>query len=195
MSLATPGCGEVWYRAWMGFKRPRVRISALGPNKVDSFDTRVSETINLFLFAKMLATQGFLVLWFYGIVSLWVSGWDFSPLWMPSFCIDNSHAETFLWGIVSAWLQKFHCDRGSFRVNKRIFYATWPVNVPTDFDTKRKSPLRHKSAEKSLKSRASEVNCWLRKPFFRWFDRSALPFKRSAATWHRSLAVYGFWNN
>ena len=58
----------------MGFKRPRVRISALGPNKVDSFDTRVSETINLFLFAKMLATQGFLVLWFYGIVSLWVSG-------------------------------------------------------------------------------------------------------------------------
>ena len=66
-------------------------------NKVDSFDTRVSETINLFLFAKMLAAQGFLVLWFYGIVSLWVSGWgDFSPLWMPSFCIDNSHAETFL---------------------------------------------------------------------------------------------------
>ena len=27
------GCGEVWYRAWMGFKRPWVRISALGPNK------------------------------------------------------------------------------------------------------------------------------------------------------------------
>ena len=25
------GCGEVWYRAWMGFKRPRVRISTLGP--------------------------------------------------------------------------------------------------------------------------------------------------------------------
>ena len=27
------GCGEVWYRAWMGFKRPRVRISTLGPKK------------------------------------------------------------------------------------------------------------------------------------------------------------------
>ena len=31
------------------------------------------------------------------------------------------------------------------------------INVTTDFDTK--SPLRHKSAEKGLKSRASEVNC------------------------------------
>ena len=27
------GCGEVWYRAWMGFKRPWVRISTLGPRK------------------------------------------------------------------------------------------------------------------------------------------------------------------
>ena len=27
------GCGEVWYRAWMGFKRPWVRISALGPKQ------------------------------------------------------------------------------------------------------------------------------------------------------------------
>ena len=29
------GCGEVWYRAWMGFKRPRVRISTLGPKKAE----------------------------------------------------------------------------------------------------------------------------------------------------------------
>ena len=31
---------------------PRVRVSPLGPNKVDSFDTSGIETINLFLFAK-----------------------------------------------------------------------------------------------------------------------------------------------
>ena len=30
------GCGEVWYRAWMGFKRPLVRIQSLGP-KNDKF--------------------------------------------------------------------------------------------------------------------------------------------------------------
>ena len=27
------GCGEVWYRAWFGSKRPRVRIPTLRPNK------------------------------------------------------------------------------------------------------------------------------------------------------------------
>ena len=54
----------------MGFKRPRVRISALGPNKVDSFDTKVFETINLFLFAKILAAQGFSAKRYFGIVSL-----------------------------------------------------------------------------------------------------------------------------
>ena len=26
------GCGEVWYRAWFGSKRPRVRIPTLRPN-------------------------------------------------------------------------------------------------------------------------------------------------------------------
>ena len=51
-----------------------VRVRPPAPNKVDSFDTRVSETVNLVLFVKMLVAQGFLVLWFYGIVSLWVSG-------------------------------------------------------------------------------------------------------------------------
>ncbi len=27
------GCGEVWYRAWFGSKRPRVRIPTLRPDK------------------------------------------------------------------------------------------------------------------------------------------------------------------
>ena len=27
------GCGEVWYRAWFGSKRPRVRIPTLRPTK------------------------------------------------------------------------------------------------------------------------------------------------------------------
>ena len=35
--LRKSGCGEVWYRAWMGFKRPRVRISTLGPNRCGWF--------------------------------------------------------------------------------------------------------------------------------------------------------------
>ena len=34
------------------------RVSPLGPNKFDSFDTRVSETIELFLLPKILAGQG-----------------------------------------------------------------------------------------------------------------------------------------
>ena len=80
------------------------------PNKVDSFDTRVSETINLFLFAKMLAAQGFSAKRHFGIVSLWALCRCFAPLQLSILC-------------------------------------------------QRQSPLRHKSAEKGLKSRASEVNC------------------------------------
>ena len=57
------GYGEVWYRAWFGSKRPRVRIPILRPYKVDSFDTRVSETINLILFVLILDLQGFSALW------------------------------------------------------------------------------------------------------------------------------------
>ena len=30
--LTASGCGEVWYRAWFGSKRPRVRIPALRPS-------------------------------------------------------------------------------------------------------------------------------------------------------------------
>lgn len=39
-------------------------------NKVDSFDTKVFETINLFLFAKILAAQDFSAKRHFGIVSL-----------------------------------------------------------------------------------------------------------------------------
>ena len=52
-----------------------------------------------------------------------------------------------------------------------ISASTGRVNVPANFDTKRKSPLRHKSAEKGLKSRASEVKYWLRKPIFTLWNR------------------------
>ena len=31
------GCGEVWYRAWFGTKRPRVRIPTLRPNPAEIF--------------------------------------------------------------------------------------------------------------------------------------------------------------
>ena len=80
------------------------------PNKVDSFDTRVSETINLFLFAPIPVAQGFSDLCISEKVSLWVFGCGFSPLWMPSFCIDSNHAETFLRGIVSLSQEKFQSN-------------------------------------------------------------------------------------
>ncbi|MCZ9312269.1 MAG: hypothetical protein O0V67_02745, partial [Methanocorpusculum sp.] len=48
-----------------------VQVTSLGPNKVDSFDTIGIETINLFLFAKMLVAQGFSAYHHFGIVSLW----------------------------------------------------------------------------------------------------------------------------
>ena len=30
-NIETSGCGEAWYRAWFGSKRPRVRIPTLRP--------------------------------------------------------------------------------------------------------------------------------------------------------------------
>ena len=42
-----------------GFKMPGVRISPLGPNKSDNFDTIGIETIRLILFLKMPMAQGF----------------------------------------------------------------------------------------------------------------------------------------
>lgn len=40
-------------------KSVQVRVLLPAPNKVDSFDTKVFETINLFLFAKILADKAF----------------------------------------------------------------------------------------------------------------------------------------
>ena len=53
----------------MGF-RTGVRLPSAPPNKVDNFDTIGIETINLFLFAKMLVAQGFSAYHHFGIVSL-----------------------------------------------------------------------------------------------------------------------------
>ena len=43
-----------------------VQVPPSAPNKFDSFDTRVSETIELFLLPKILAGQGFSVFPFWG---------------------------------------------------------------------------------------------------------------------------------
>ena len=65
----------------LGSSVPDVQVQVLSPapNKVDSFDTRVSETINLFLFAKMLMAQGFSEKRHFGIVSLCALCSCFSP--------------------------------------------------------------------------------------------------------------------
>ena len=46
------GCGEVWYRAWFGTKRPRVQIPTLRPKKHDRLDSNGIQTTVLLLFAK-----------------------------------------------------------------------------------------------------------------------------------------------
>ena len=80
---------------WMGF-RTGVRLPSPPPNKVDSFDTIGIETINLFLFAKMLVAQGFSAYHHFGIVSLWDLCRCFPLLKQPFMCQTQSHAETFL---------------------------------------------------------------------------------------------------
>lgn len=55
-------------------------------NKVDSFDTKVFETINLFLFAKILAAQGFSAKRHFGIVSL-------CALWITLLETATIHAD------------------------------------------------------------------------------------------------------
>ena len=55
-------------------------------NKVDSFDTKVFETINLFLFAKILAAQGFSAKRHFGIVSL-------CDLWITLLETATVHAD------------------------------------------------------------------------------------------------------
>ena len=55
-------------------------------NKVDSFDTKVFETINLFLFAKILAAQGFSAKRHFRIVSL-------CALWITLLETATVHAD------------------------------------------------------------------------------------------------------
>ena len=91
-------------------KSVQVRVLLPAPNKVDSFDTKVFETINLFLFAKMLAAQGFLVLWFYGIVSLCCRQHDFYRCRRGNFDPCSTHDETIP-------REKFHCGGNSIIVS------------------------------------------------------------------------------
>ena len=60
--------------------RTGVQLPSPPPNKVDNFDTTGIETINLFLFAKMLVAQGFSAHRYAGIVSLWTLGKSFIVL-------------------------------------------------------------------------------------------------------------------
>ena len=53
------------------------------PNKVDRFDTRVSETIDLFLFAKTPVAQGFSDPRLFGLVSLWAEIGCFHDAGLP----------------------------------------------------------------------------------------------------------------
>ena len=71
----------LWKDFWTG-----VQLPSPPPNKVDSFDTRVSETINLILFAKMLAAQGFSAKRHFGIVSL-------CALWITLLETATVHAD------------------------------------------------------------------------------------------------------
>ena len=82
----------------------RVRFPLPAPQKVDSFDTIGIETINLFLFVKMLVEQGFLAYRHFGIVSLWTLGRSFIAILPPFLCQTQNHADIFLRGIVSAWI-------------------------------------------------------------------------------------------
>jgi hypothetical protein len=68
---------------FFGTQRLWVQIPSSRPNKVDSFDTRVSETINLFLFAKMLVLQGFSRFLFFELVSLRMNKHLFSGCGRP----------------------------------------------------------------------------------------------------------------
>lgn len=73
----------------MGFRflweTVQVQVLLSAPNKHDGFDTKVSETIVLFLFAKMPAAQGFSSLPLYEFVSVWVFGGVLTRLWTPIF--------------------------------------------------------------------------------------------------------------
>ena len=70
-------------------------LDCLGaPNKFDSFDTRVSETIELFLLPKILAGQGFSAFSFLVLVSLWSVNKGFHSCKRLFWEHISNHAET-----------------------------------------------------------------------------------------------------
>ena len=75
-------------------EHPQVRILSGIPKKFDSFDTRVSETIELFLLPKILAEQGGSDFSILGLVSLWVCVEVFMPVFALVFCQNSNHAKT-----------------------------------------------------------------------------------------------------
>ena len=71
-----------------------VRVRSPAPNKFDSFDTRVSETIELFLLPKILAGQGFSAFSFLVLVSLWSVNKGFHSCKRLFWEHISNHAET-----------------------------------------------------------------------------------------------------
>ena len=71
-------------------------------NKFDSFNTRVSETIGLFLLPKILAGQGFSAFSILGLVSLWSVGTELHTAKQVLLRHKTNHAETLLPRKVSA---------------------------------------------------------------------------------------------
>ena len=71
-----------------------VRVPPPAPNKFDSFDTRVSETIELFLLPKILAGQGFSAFSILGLVSLWSVGAEINTAKQVLLRHKTNHAET-----------------------------------------------------------------------------------------------------
>ena len=80
----------------------RVQVPPRAPNKFYSFDTRVSETIELFLLPKILAGQGFSAFSILGLVSLWSVGAEINTAKQVLLRHKTNHAETLLPRKVSA---------------------------------------------------------------------------------------------
>ena len=72
----------------------QVRVLSSAPNKFDSFDTRVSETIELFLLPKILGVQGFSAFPILGLVSLWAVGAEINTAKQVLLRHKTNHAET-----------------------------------------------------------------------------------------------------
>ena len=82
----------------------QVQVLSPAPNKADSFDTRVSETVSLILLPKILAGQGFSAFFVLRDSFIVVLSPVFYCPGGQFFRTNENHAETFLRGIVSAWL-------------------------------------------------------------------------------------------